>query len=828
MWAIECCDGCNRQKEKLGAGAMTSRSVKRYIRKALGAGEIADCRQFSVKDRKVDASFLRELILGGLPSGMRVVGLTINGMLDLSDCGSVSSPLPALRLERCNIITPLTDGASHPVSLDLSRSHVASLSLQGSRFTSFCGRGMVCRAEVDLSDVSAVDERGLCWIDMSNAVVGGNLVAVGARFQSELIEPLDKGERAICTGLVLQEARIAGTVNLYKSEVIGGLSLYLAQVKGDLWLGQCRLMANGGWSLDASDAEIGAIYATREPLVADASLVLNGARIRSRINLEKAKINAMKTIAVSLRAAHIGESLSLSNADLGGYLDLAGMRCGDDVRLLGTSITDTDRDAIRANEAQIYGSLYLSAHPDSKRRFHAEGWITLNGCHIHNDLIICGADLHGKFEEVDQRDDKQYHSALLADDLRVGGCIKFGQKSKLQEERRSLFSAGALRMERVEVGKDIQLFNAKVVGTPIKKNTQDTDETNSPHSPLDNVAFDLSYSKVGGILIIGDNDLTGSVNLYCTSTDFLWDNRFGYQWPKDDEGGDVQLVGFTYRMLMSPDMEDDDDIADLRNTVRVRKEWLERSKYDAQDYATLARALRRSALTDEAREIMIARFCRELTILASGVLSRRIVPESSENEKDWPSKQSANEAEERPIWSRAESVAVNLPRYLLAQVSDLSKYLLMQIYRATFGFGLDPRRATLTLAVFFLLGWGIFALANDRDLMIVDQQPVATLSDRSAIGAGLTDVVASNVPCGDMIDSGLFALDVFIPLVDLRQESKCEIGVAADSSATASQAAWLKVFKVTYAIFGWIVTSLSILTFSGFLQRRNELHGGDA
>lgn len=807
---------------------MTSRSVKKYIRKTLEAGEIADCRHFPLKERKVDAAFLRELVLGGLPAGMRVVGLTIDGVLDLCDCGSVSSPLPALRLQRCNIVTPSSDGASHPVSLDLSRSHIASLSLQGSRFTSFCGRGMVCRAEVDLSDVSAVDENGLCWIDMSNAVVGGNLVAVGARLQSEPIEPFDKGERATCTGLVLQEARIAGTVNLYKSEVIGGLSLYLAQVKGDLWLGQCRLIANGGWSLDASDAEIGALYATREPLVADASLVLNGARIRSRINLEKAQIDAMKNIAVSLRAAHIGESLSLNNADLRGNLSIEGMRCGDDVRLLGTKITSTDRDAIRANDAEILGSLYLSAHPDSKRRFHAEGWITLNGCHIQNDLIVCGADLHGKFQDVDQRDDKRYHSALVADDLRVGGCIKLGQKSKLLEDERNLVSKGALRMERVEIGKDIQLNNAEVVGTPVRINRPDCEETSLSESPLDNIAFDLSFSKVGGILIIGENDLTGTVNFFCTSADFFWDTKCGYPLSREDIDGDVQLVGFTYRMLMLPDMEDKDDPADLRKTVRERKDWLERSKYDAQDYATLARALRRSALTDEAREIMIARFCRELSILAKEIRDRKIVPDDSDKERDWPHRQKAKEAEDAPLRSRAAAIAMNLPGYLLAQVSDLSKYLLMQIYRATFGFGLDPRRALLTLAGFFFLGWSVFALANSRDLMIVDQQPVATLSDRSAIGAGLTDVVASDVPCRDMINPSLFALDVFIPLVDLRQESKCEIGVAEDSSATPQQAAWLKVFKVIYAIFGWIVISLSILTFSGFLQRRNELHGGDA
>mgnify|MGYP001438266074 CR=1 FL=1 len=123
---------------------MTSRAVKSYIRRALEAGQIADCRQFPEKDREVDAGYLRALALGGLPAGMRVVGLTITGTLDLRDCGSAGNPLPALRIEQCRIVSPLTGDAPDTVSIDLSRSHVASLSLQGSRLLRR-GRSIRCR-----------------------------------------------------------------------------------------------------------------------------------------------------------------------------------------------------------------------------------------------------------------------------------------------------------------------------------------------------------------------------------------------------------------------------------------------------------------------------------------------------------------------------------------------------------------------------------------------------------------------------------------------------------------------------------------------------------
>ena len=797
---------------------MTSQAVKRYIRKALEAGEIADCRRFPEQDREVDAGYLRALAMGGLPAGMRVVGLTITGALDLRDCGSAGSPLPALRIEQCRIVPPVTGDAPANASLDLSRSHITSLSLRGSRFTSLYGRGMVCCAEIDLSGVGAVDESGLCWIDMSNAVIGGNVVAVGSRLQSGLIEPVDPEERPTCTGLVLQEAKIGGTLNLYKSEVIGGLSLYLARLQGDLWLGQCRLVADGGWALNANDAEIGAIYATREPLFAQGSVVLNGARIRSRINLEKARISATETVAVSMRKAQIGESVRLDHAELDGRLSFAGLRCKGDFSLLGAKIVSIDRDAILAQDAQISGSLHLSVHPESKRRFEVKGRVILHGCHIGNDLTLCGANLHGEFEDIEEVGDRQYHSALLASDLRVGGCIKLGEKSQLTQGQRSLVSNGSLRMQRVEVGKDIQLFNAEVVGTAPKEKSPDQQAAVTSGSAPDNTAFDLCYSKVGGILIIGQNELTGAVNLYCTDTDFLWDTHDGYPDRGKDNKQDIDLVGFTYRVLMLPDMEDNGDPADLRKTIKARKAWLGRSPYDAQDYATLARALRRNALADEAREIMIARFCRELAMLATGIRQRKA-----------PSfKIGADDIDLQPFWSRFATFTTTFSSHMLAQASDLVRYILMQIYRFTFGFGLDPRRAALTLAGFFLFGWGVFDAANRSDLMIIDQQPVATLSDRSAIGAGLTDEVASNVPCGDMIDPSLFALDVFIPLIDLRQESKCEIGVVSGSEATATQATALKFIKVLYAICGWIVLSLSILTFSGFLQRRNELHGGEA
>jgi hypothetical protein len=74
-------------------------------------------------------------------------------------------------------------------------------------------------------------------------------------------------------------------------------------------------------------------------------------------------------------------------------------------------------------------------------------------------------------------------------------------------------------------------------------------------------------------------------------------------------------------------------------------------------------------------------------------------------------------------------------------------------------------------------------------------------------------VRAAEVPCGDEIDSLIYALDVFLPLVDLRQEARC----APSSDAWAAPWVWAKAL---YALLGWIVTSLAILTVSGIMKRR--------
>ena len=108
--------------------------------------------------------------------------------------------------------------------------------------------------------------------------------------------------------------------------------------------------------------------------------------------------------------------------------------------------------------------------------------------------------------------------------------------------------------------------------------------------------------------------------------------------------------------------------------------------------------------------------------------------------------------------------------------------------------------------------------------MVIDQQAVAGAVLEGQIGSQLSsDPVKMDVPCGGSIRPSLYALDVFIPLVDLRQENKCEVGVAENAEGLfagvplpngwrwggGAEVEVCRYLKAIYALAGWLIISSS-------------------
>ena len=171
------------------------------------------------------------------------------------------------------------------------------------------------------------------------------------------------------------------------------------------------------------------------------------------------------------------------------------------------------------------------------------------------------------------------------------------------------------------------------------------------------------------------------------------------------------------------------------------------------------------------------------------------------------------------------------------------------VMRYGFGYLRRPVRAIITLMAAFLIGWWGVSLANDHDMLVVTAEPVAALvgehSAEGGHGAGAERLMGSenvadrsrfirDIPCHLELSEPLYALDVLVPLVDLHEESRCEIRRVAKPGKEwphPERKGWVELWnaipsmtveyhrfwwlmKALYAIAGWFIVSLSILTFA--------------
>lgn len=169
------------------------------------------------------------------------------------------------------------------------------------------------------------------------------------------------------------------------------------------------------------------------------------------------------------------------------------------------------------------------------------------------------------------------------------------------------------------------------------------------------------------------------------------------------------------------------------------------------------------------------------------------------------------------------------------------------VMRFGFGYMRRPINAICTLIAAFLLGWWGVDFANEEGMLVVDAEPVAALAGPEAPGSRQAPVfmgslrategasLIRDIPCGHLISEPLYALDILIPLLDLREESRCEVRRTAERGNEPPEAAQMRglggviqavpaltvrnngfwaVMKVLYAIAGWFIVSLSILTFA--------------
>ena len=213
---------------------------------------------------------------------------------------------------------------------------------------------------------------------------------------------------------------------------------------------------------------------------------------------------------------------------------------------------------------------------------------------------------------------------------------------------------------------------------------------------------------------------------------------------------------------------------------------------------------------------------------------------------------------------RAARDVMRAKQWIEARHEKFLSQFILRIFGAFFGFGYSSARAVLTLALYFVIGWYGVVMAKDQGWLVYDVQPVAAYVQLDATAAGnkfsraaMPEVSKQNtnpILCKD-VDSYSYALDLMIPLIDLHIEGKCEVRHQENepdpygTPAIRTVAKWLESgfrgpvsfsdgsFKVVapteaqcwrlahivYAMLGWVIVSLSILTFSGLLRQKERI-----
>ncbi len=235
---------------------------------------------------------------------------------------------------------------------------------------------------------------------------------------------------------------------------------------------------------------------------------------------------------------------------------------------------------------------------------------------------------------------------------------------------------------------------------------------------------------------------------------------------------------------------------------------------------------------------------------------------------------SAREVEAEKMWQEA------VHRGRLSFRHWLAKHLLWRPYRVMFNFGLSSARALITILIFWCVGWASTFLLSDQRMLRASVTKTASAmllkdgeSPKSAFdgiyrietkasksdskeqlakaasdqqkqaeeAAFLKDKQDSlaDYSCEEDIEPALYSFELMTPVINLHQESRCEIrskprGIDGKTPAIRVNLGskhhfnlpllfsygWLWEYaKALYMLVGSIIISLAILTFSGIARR---------
>jgi hypothetical protein len=436
----------------------------------------------------------------------------VEGELNLEDaCRPFGAALKPLALESCLFDDPLR----------LARARLRRLSLTGSYVLHLDGKGIALEGPLDLSRLSSAedhtafvprdpanpksgtDEKGLCWLQLGNASINGDLDLTGAY----LVTPPDRLTQESVSrsnyAINLNGSSIAGSLQADKIWAFGGVSLDRCTIKGNFSAIAAFLKAIEGYALSACGAEISGdvllepsqrLDADREAngpwdlFLARGSIVLADARLHANLYMRGATLedsenrNPAQENFASLSAPRIhiagncylkgeahrqlghGAEEAFLPFSVASGIDLEGAQIGGELNLMGASLGPYANNgrALFAASISVSGEVFLSffqaslVPPFHSCQFLARGEVVFASATLKRSLTLQGA-----FLQLSDTANQRYSLHLV--DARIEGSLYAEAVDAWNEGvwRTHRFVAyGGLLMENIYVGGDLQMAGA--------------------------------------------------------------------------------------------------------------------------------------------------------------------------------------------------------------------------------------------------------------------------------------------------------------------------------------------------------------------------------
>jgi hypothetical protein len=706
------------------------------------------------------------------------------------------------------------------VAVDLERTRVGgSVDASGARLGCMTGAALVATRLFIGGDLKLSVSRGQPFT--SNGVLGlggarieGNCILDGAQLtaleSTILAQSLTIGGSLTGRSFNSSGGRLrftsAGRLHLHQCKIGGNLEFVGAELRapapaderGELSKGSSLYLRNatieGDVKLEAGTSE----GSNQLRFQSRGTIVLEGAKVGGAVFVRGAEIIAPEATNYAFSASHLvvaGDMRVAAHLGVGfaadGALNLSDAQIAGELTLKGVRLDSIEQNALLLVGAKM-GQLRIT--PDvvggEMRQSSIAGSINLSGATIERELTLFGVVITTKRRT--QEENHEDGVAIYAREASIKGSTRLGARSKgAGRPEQCLSVRGQIDFVGARFGSDLELLNLEL--------TADRESLSwSNMRP----ALTLEGAAISGALEVTNLSVEsrkqGIVDLRGCSCRML-DDDGGSRWLGDDVGRKPQLL-LNHFVYASASRLSGDKLPGIRRRISrlagksdacfSRERWL-RQQYDAdhptarafapQPWAQAFKAFRDEGAVDDARKLAITKLGIEARLLRSGWL---------------------------PFgWTRCV-------------VSWFEEIL--------FGFGLSAKRALASTTIILLLGWWGVHYANSNAILVVDATPIASVvpQGRDVILPQLTstDQVAGDLPCGDTVNEFFYAVDVFIPLVDLRQESRCQVRspTSEDEKSKAAEIRLWTAAKALFSLLGWISVSMTILTLSGVFRRNVE------